>query len=286
MNAKCCNPVWNDSLDPSIVIPEAATCGSRNPAPAGLARPSRWLHSLTFTLAAVLALGAGYAWAQEDDNPNPHTPGQIQDPSTYTGSMELQRQSDQQYQQNIQQPIFQQPQYPQQQYNPQAVRQGPGSAPGARSQLPPMDAQAFGKLTAADHAAEAAMLRGEYAKAVRLWLPLAERGDVNAQYSLGLMYDRGVGVAVNKAVAARWYRMAADRGYGAAMLNLGTVLALTPRGRADLVSAYKWILLAENYSKDPGVQANAAHNRGILMRMMTYREITQAENQTRNWVAH
>ena len=40
----------------------------------------------------------------------------------------------------------------------------------------------------------AAARRGDYAAAIRLWRPLAEQGNANAQGSLGYMYEKGHGV--------------------------------------------------------------------------------------------
>jgi TPR repeat protein len=39
--------------------------------------------------------------------------------------------------------------------------------------------------------------RGDYATALRLFCPLADQGDADAQYNLGVMYDEGRGVAQN-----------------------------------------------------------------------------------------
>ena len=36
--------------------------------------------------------------------------------------------------------------------------------------------------------------RGDYATALREWKPLAEQGNAPAQFNLGLMYDKGLGV--------------------------------------------------------------------------------------------
>jgi len=36
--------------------------------------------------------------------------------------------------------------------------------------------------------------RGDYTTALREWTPLAEQGDADAQYVLGLMYHNGLGV--------------------------------------------------------------------------------------------
>ena len=48
--------------------------------------------------------------------------------------------------------------------------------------------------------------------AFRELLPLAEQGDAAAQHKLGVMYDNGDGVLVNKAEALKWYRKAAEQG--------------------------------------------------------------------------
>ena len=53
---------------------------------------------------------------------------------------------------------------------------------------------------------------GDYATTLRLFQPLAERGDAAAQYGLGVMYRNGKGVTQNKAEALRWYRKAAAKG--------------------------------------------------------------------------
>jgi len=46
---------------------------------------------------------------------------------------------------------------------------------------------------------------GQYQKAYKLFLPLARSGDEDAQFHLGLMYDNGLGVKQDHAVAEQWY---------------------------------------------------------------------------------
>ena len=48
--------------------------------------------------------------------------------------------------------------------------------------------------------------RGDFETALRLIQPLADQGDASAQYSLGVMYGRGEGVAENDAEAVKWER--------------------------------------------------------------------------------
>src|SRR5215204_6567940 len=51
--------------------------------------------------------------------------------------------------------------------------------------------------------AQAAHSRRDYATALRLWRPLADQGNAEAQYALGFMYDGGQGVPKNYAGAAK-----------------------------------------------------------------------------------
>jgi hypothetical protein len=56
--------------------------------------------------------------------------------------------------------------------------------------------------------ATAAYDRADYATALRLYRPLADRGNARAQILIGLMYDEGKGVRQDYAKAASWYRKA------------------------------------------------------------------------------
>ena len=56
-------------------------------------------------------------------------------------------------------------------------------------------------------------------------LQAAERGNAQAQFSLGGMYDKGQGVRQDYAEAIRWYRKAAEQGYAKAQYNLGLMYA-------------------------------------------------------------
>ena len=61
---------------------------------------------------------------------------------------------------------------------------------------------------------------GEYATALRELRPLAETGNANAQFNLGVMYGQGQGVAQDYDEAIRWFCMAADQGHSMAQFNL------------------------------------------------------------------
>ena len=50
-------------------------------------------------------------------------------------------------------------------------------------------------------------------------LQLAEQGNADAQYNLGVMYYNGRGVRQDYAEAVKWYRQAAEQGYPQAQYN-------------------------------------------------------------------
>lgn len=74
----------------------------------------------------------------------------------------------------------------------------------------------------------------------RRWLPLALRGDADAQLNLARVYARGARRTQDLAEAAHWYRKAAEQGDARAQHALG---ALYHKGRGvtqDYVQAYVW----------------------------------------------
>jgi TPR repeat protein len=60
--------------------------------------------------------------------------------------------------------------------------------------------------------ADAAVKRRDYATAVRLIRPLAEQGDANAQYTLGVFYDNGLGVPQDRTRSYMWFDLSAAQG--------------------------------------------------------------------------
>ena len=88
--------------------------------------------------------------------------------------------------------------------------------------------------------AEKAYDGGNYLKALELWLPLAEDGDISAQYNVATLYRMGSGVLANLVVSAGWYRRAAEQGHARSQVNLGR-LYLEGRGvERDVFQALSW----------------------------------------------
>jgi hypothetical protein len=69
----------------------------------------------------------------------------------------------------------------------------------------------------------AAYNRGDYLPAIRLFRPLAERGNAKAQNVLGVMFRKGEGVPKNPVRAHMWFSLAAARGDATAKAGLREV---------------------------------------------------------------
>jgi uncharacterized protein len=83
---------------------------------------------------------------------------------------------------------------------------------------------------------------GDYATALRLWRPLADAGNANAQFRLGYMYHDGQGVPQDYEAAAAWYRKAAEQGNKWAQYLLGLMYGIgqgVPQDHAATVAWYR-----------------------------------------------
>ena len=83
--------------------------------------------------------------------------------------------------------------------------------------LPPAAAAQTDGLAEATKAYNA----GDYAAALKGFLPLAEAGNAEVQTLVAGIYARGLGTAPDPAKAARWYAKAADQGEMYATTMLG-----------------------------------------------------------------
>ena len=95
-------------------------------------------------------------------------------------------------------------------------------------------------------AGSAAFEKGDYVRAMAEWTSAAERGDPDAEFGLGILYERGDGaVKQSYKEADRWYQRAAEHDHIGAQYRLALIWSAGSDGfPSDLVEAYKWILLA------------------------------------------
>lgn len=67
--------------------------------------------------------------------------------------------------------------------------------------------------------AQLAYFAGDYAKAEKLFRPLAEQGNASAQSGLGLMYGLGQGVEKDYVEAEKWFRLAVEQRHALTQRN-------------------------------------------------------------------
>lgn len=95
--------------------------------------------------------------------------------------------------------------------------------------------------------------RGDHAKAFSIMKPLAEGGDVAAEFNIGLAYANALGVERNDRLAVEWLRKAANAGYHQAEVVLGLMTKFGRGVPADSKAAATWFTKAAD-GGDPNAQ--------------------------------
>jgi hypothetical protein len=131
--------------------------------------------------------------------------------------------------------------------------------------------------------ADAASARDDDVRALAILLPLAERGEAQAQYRIGQIYYLS---RDGEAKAVKWIRRATDQGHADAMYtlaNMNHVGNVVPR---DLVQAYRWYTLAAERAgpQHRGLKERALSNRDLVAKIMTGGQIEEAKQLAISWV--
>ncbi|MDJ0514140.1 MAG: tetratricopeptide repeat protein [Methyloceanibacter sp.] len=112
-----------------------------------------------------------------------------------------------------------------------------------------------------------AVQKGDFATAVKIWTPLAEKGSRAAQFNLAVIYDDGMGIPEDNAEAAKWYRKAAENGFPQAQLFLGNMYVEGEGVPEDNEEGLKWFRKAAKDKSAIGADAQARigriYERGI-----------------------
>ena len=148
-------------------------------------------------------------------------------------------------------------------------------------------------------AGKAAADAGDFATALDNWRPLAEQGDVAAQYNLGMMYARGDGVDEDLATAAEWFERAAEQGHPEAQARIGAMYVRGLGVEQDSATGVDWLQRAAEqhhvqsqfdlgvlYANGDGVQNfyPAREAQMQMRRMLPGAQIGQVEQQVRDWL--
>lgn len=105
---------------------------------------------------------------------------------------------------------------------------------------------------------------------------MAEQGQAMAQYTLGLLYDRGEVIPKDCEEAMKWYHKAADQGNVLAQQTLGCTYDMGEKVLRDYEEAAKWYLKAAEQGLDV-----AQHNLGFLY--LYGRGVPQSYEEAEKW---
>ena len=88
--------------------------------------------------------------------------------------------------------------------------------------------------------AAAAYKGGDYDTALQIFIPLAEKGDMIAQFNLAKMYRKGRGVPKDYKTAVKWFTLSAEQGNAKAQYHLGVAHSFGLGVVPDYKIALKW----------------------------------------------
>jgi TPR repeat protein len=120
----------------------------------------------------------------------------------------------------------------------------------------------------------------DYAKAIKWLHRAAKAGNADAQFSLANMYRKGKGVEQDHAKAITWYRRAAEAGDASAQLNLGVMYGRGQGLPQNYIIAYMWFNLAATQGNQQSVE-----NREIAIKRMTQAQIAEGQRLSRECLA-
>ncbi|HEV2562354.1 MAG TPA: retroviral-like aspartic protease family protein [Rhizomicrobium sp.] len=101
--------------------------------------------------------------------------------------------------------------------------------------------------------AQAAYQRHDYSSALKIWLPLARRGNADAEVDVAFLYEHGQGVPQDYAEAVLWYRKAAAKGDARAQRSIGFMYDTGNGLTQNYAEARSWYLRAARQG-DPRAQ--------------------------------
>ena len=128
---------------------------------------------------------------------------------------------------------------------------------------------------------EAAYFKHDYAEAVRLLRPLADKGNAAAENRLASIYFwGGHGVRPDPAQAVLWYRKAGDQGNALAQAHLGLMYEHGYGVPKDSVMARMWLDLA--VARAPSLSM-AVKLRDEVSAKMTPSQIAEAARLAEQW---
>ena len=125
--------------------------------------------------------------------------------------------------------------------------------------------------------------RGDNGAALKIWEELAESGDRDAQFNVGILHAHGTGFETDRAAAFHWLKRAAKQGDIVAAYNLGVLFADDATGSPDYESAARWYEVATSaghFSAMEGLAILLANGRGVERDLSRAARLTSEASET------
>ena len=117
-------------------------------------------------------------------------------------------------------------------------------------------------------------------QAIKYYSIAAEQGHAEAQFNLAVMHQNGWGVPQSDESANEWYRLAAERGVTQAQIALGRYYSMDFLDSYDPVQAYMWFSIAEDLE-----DIDASDKREFVASRMTPEQIAEGDSLVNTWKA-
>jgi TPR repeat protein len=134
-------------------------------------------------------------------------------------------------------------------------------------------------------AAVNAYVKHDYKTALQLLRPLADDGDAQAEFLLGMIYSAGEGVPQSYTAALEFYRLAAKQGHPAAQHDLGTMYQNGQGVPQNFVRAHMWYNIAASTDASTDGRKIVVKHRDAISRLMTSQQIAEAQQMAQRCIA-
>ncbi len=125
---------------------------------------------------------------------------------------------------------------------------------------------------------------GDFPKAIAEFQALADQGDIDGQYFLGLFYHNGFGVKRDQAESLKWFLKAAQQGDARSQYYAGIMHAAGQGVAKDLAVADMWLSLsAANPKSSYRDSLYTKEEIDKIEKKMTPEQIAQAKDLAKSW---
>ena len=111
-----------------------------------------------------------------------------------------------------------------------------------------------------------------FKKAYKLWRGAAANGNSKAQFFLGNMFYKGIGVAQNDDKAVKWFKRSAEQGSIRAQNNLGTMYMRGLGVTKNNLRAFMWLHITAIQGDKVGIK-----NRDLVAKLMSKTQIERGQ---------